>query len=85
MKKLILLFTLAFVLCGCCNQYVTDFGIVECVEINNGGYSSQGKYIATISRDFNAHWKYHAYLYTDKLYKVGDTIQITKKSKLKED
>ena len=83
MKKLILLLALAFVMCGCLNQYVTDFGIVEGVEINNGLYS--GKYIVTISDDFNAHSKCKVYLYTDKLYKVGDTIQITKKNRLKEE
>ena len=85
MKKLILLLALAFVMYGRGNQYVTDFGIVEGVEINNGEYSSKGKYIVTMSEDFNAHWKRNAYLYTDELYKVGDTIQTTKKSRLKED
>ena len=60
MKKIILLLALAFVMCGCCNQYVTDCGIVEGVEINNGGYSEQGTYIVTISKDF----------------KIGDKVKI---------
>lgn len=80
MKKLILLLALAFVMCGCCNQYVTDCGIVEGVKINNGGYPGQGTYIVTISQNFNAHWKFKAYLYTNKLYSIGDTIQVIKKN-----
>jgi len=80
MKKLIILLALAFVMCGCCNQYVTDCGIVEGVEINNGVYSGQGTYVVTISKDFNAHWKYKAYLYTNELYSIGDTIQVTRRN-----
>lgn len=80
MKKLILLLALIFVMCGCYNQYVTDCGIVECVEINNGLFSGQGTYIVTISKGFNAHWKCRAYLYTNELYQVGDTIYVTNKN-----
>jgi hypothetical protein len=79
MKKLILFLVLAFVMCGC-NQYVTDTGIVVGVSVNSGPYKGQGKYIVEINRHFNAHYERNVFLYTDTLYTVGDTIQVTKKN-----
>ena len=38
------------------------------------------KYRITISTDFNAHWKFSSYLYTNELYQIGDTIYVTKKN-----
>lgn len=76
MKKLILLLSLAFTMCGCDGQYVNDLGIVIGVEKNHGLYKEQGKYIVEVSQYFNDHY----FLYTNTLYTVGDTIQVTKKN-----
>ena len=84
MKKLILLLALAFVMCGCnIHPHITDYGIVEQVELykHKEVYTNYTtKYRVRVSKDFNASWKCVVYLYTNKLYSVGDTIQITKKN-----
>ena len=84
MKKLILLLTLAFVLCGCnSHPHITDYGVVEKVELYETKKISTNyttKYRVTISRDFNANWKFPVYLYTNELYQIGDTIYVTKRN-----
>ena len=84
MKKLILLLALAFVICGC-NQHphITDYGIVEQVEVHKNTKISTNyttKYRVRVSSDFNTNWKLYVYLYTNTLYTVGDTIQVIKKN-----
>lgn len=83
MKKLIVLLTLAFVMCGCNVQpHVTDYGVVEQVELYENRKKSTNyttKYRVKVSTDFNAYWKDAAYLYTNELYLIGDTIYVTKK------
>lgn len=84
MKKLILLLTLAFVMCGCnMHPHITDYGVVEQVELYESRKISTNyttKYRVRVSTDFNAKWKENVYLYTNELYSVGDTIQVTKKN-----
>lgn len=84
MKKLILLLALAFVMCGCnMHPHITDYGVVEQVELYENRKVSTNyttKYRVKVSTDFNAIWKYNVYLYTNELYSVGDTIQITKRN-----
>lgn len=81
MKKLILL-ALALVMCGC-EQAVTDYGIVkkvELCEVTKLSTSYTTKYRVTVSGDFNAQWSTEVHLYTNTLFNLGDTIQITKKN-----
>jgi uncharacterized protein YcfL len=84
MKKLILLLALAFVMCGCnTHPHITDYGVVEQVELYKNRKASTNyttKYRVRVSTDFNAHWIYCVYLYTNELYQIGDTIYVTKKN-----
>ena len=81
MKKLLLLLALVFVMCGC-KQYITNYGVVEKVELQQmsfvNGYES--KYIVTVGENFNGIWKAKVVIYTNDLYQIGDTIQITKRN-----
>ena len=71
-------------MCGCnSHPHITDYGIVEQVELCEHKKISTNyttKYRVRVSADFNTNWKFPVYLYTNKLYSVGDTIQITKKN-----
>lgn len=84
MKKLILLFALVFVMCGCnMHPHITDYGVVEQVELYESRKISTNyttKYRVRVSTDFNANWKENVYLYTNELYSVGDTVYVTKKN-----
>ena len=76
MKKLILLLALVFVICGCIPQ--TPHGVVTEVEkAKSQYYTTHYKYVVTTDNDFR--------FCTNETFNVGDTIQITKKSRLKED
>ena len=82
MRKLpVLLIT--FVMCGCnMNPHIKDYGIVEQVELCEHRKVSTDyttKYCVRVSADFNANWIHPVYVYTNELYSVGDTIQITVK------
>lgn len=89
MKKLIILLAFAFVLCGCnMHPHITDYGVVRQIELfestkNSTNYTT--KYRVRVSRDFNAHWKCSVYLYTNEMYVVGDTIQVTRRTQAMED
>ena len=78
-KSVAILLLLALMICGSCTQSVTEFGVVEGVETYNGPFEGY-TYLITISDDFNAHWRRKVCIYTNKLYQIGDTIQITKKN-----
>lgn len=84
MKKLILLLAISFIMCGCnMHPHITDYGVVEQVELYESRKISTNyttKYRVRVNTDFNAHWKCCVYLYTNDLYQIGDTIQITKKN-----
>lgn len=65
-----------------CTQEVKDYGVVTKVELKDTKFNSDGyrtKYRITVDR-FNAVWQTKAYVYTNELYVIGDTIQITKKT-----
>lgn len=82
MKKLILLLALVFVMCGC-EQHVSDYGVVESIELFESTKVSNNyttKYRVKVSKDFNGLWRDKVYLYTNELYSIGDTIQVTKKN-----
>jgi uncharacterized protein YcfL len=84
MKKLILLLTLAFIMCGCnAHPHITDYGVVEQVELYENKKISTNyttKYRVRVSTDFNAQWKCTVYLYTNELYQIGDTVYVLKKN-----
>lgn len=84
MKKLILLLAFVPLICGCnSHPHITDYGIVEQIELYENKKTSTNyitKYRIRVSRDFNAYWKSTVYIYTNELYSVGDTIQVTKKN-----
>ena len=80
--KVLSLLALTFVMYGCDTPHVTDYGVVEQVELYEHKKISTNyttKYRVRVSTDFNAHWKHCVYLYTNELYSIGDTIQVTKK------
>lgn len=85
MKNIILL-VLVFVMCGCnMHPHITDYGVVEQVELYKYRKVSTNyttKYRVRVSTDFNAKWSLscQVYLYTNELYVVGDTIQVTKRT-----
>lgn len=76
--------SLVFVMCGCnVHPHITDYGVVEKIELYENRKISTNyttKYRVTISTDFNAYWKLKSYLYTNELYNIGDTVQVTKKN-----
>ena len=88
MKKLILLLALVFVICGCdMHPHITDYGVVEQVELYEHKKISTNyttKYRVRVSIDFNTNWKYPVHLYTNELYQIGDTIQVTKRTNTKQ-
>lgn len=71
MKKLILLLSLVFVICGCIPR--TPYSVVTKVEKSESQYYTISyKYVVTTDNSFR--------FYTDETFNVGDTIQITKKN-----
>ena len=63
--------------CCCCEQHVNDSGIVTCVKVRDSNfYTKDKKYRVTVSQEFNTRYKASCYVYTNKLYQVGDTIKI---------
>lgn len=71
MKKLILLFALAFVMCGCVPR--TPYSVVTKVKKSKSQYyTTHYKYVVITDNVFR--------FYTDETFNVGDTIQITKKN-----
>jgi hypothetical protein len=82
--KILPLFILAIVVCGCnTHPHITDYGVVEQIELYENIKVSTNyttKYRVRISKDFNAHWISTVYLYTNDLYQIGDTVYVTKKN-----
>lgn len=81
MKKLILLaaFVSLMLMCGC-KQRITEFGVVKKIELNESAFNGFNyKYKVTVSNDLNASWMCNVILFTDELYKIGDTVKVTKK------
>lgn len=81
-KKVILLLLLILIMPSC-KQYIKDVdGVVIGVKYKeeefSGGFRSM--YCITINSYFNGLWKCPVVLYTNKPYKIGDTIQIINKS-----
>lgn len=71
MKKLILLFTLTFIMCGCIPN--TPYSIVTKVhKANSQCYPTHYKYVVKTDNGLR--------FYTDETFNVGDTIQITMKN-----
>lgn len=63
--------------CCCCEQHVNDSGIVTCVKVRDSNfYTKDKKYRVTVGQEFNTRYKARCYVYTNKLYQVGDTIKI---------
>ena len=64
--------------CGCFRQHVNDFGIVTSVEKKDPEFpfARDKKYRITVGQEFNTRFKTKCYIYTNKLYQVGDTIII---------
>lgn len=70
--------TLIITCCCCFRQHVNDFGIVIGVEEKDTEFifAKDKKYRITVGQEFNTRFKTKCYIYTNKLYQVGDTIKI---------
>jgi hypothetical protein len=83
MKKLILLLSLAFVICGC-RPEIKEYGVITGIKRD---YYQSSKEYKVIIKDLNHKTNLKVVLFTDSLYQIGDTIQIIRRTnrRLKKD